>query len=293
MESNNIDKVESITVYTLLDDYAGYETSFYGQHGIAFLLEVIAGDERKRVLFDTGQSGQPILDNMEKLRVNPKDIDLVFLSHCHYDHTGGLIAMLKAIDKPVPVIAHPKIFRRNLVKDQNWRHVGLGATKEEISKFGAEWILDNHPRKLVEGVTTTGEIIQEDKVEFEKELTSHLYTMENGKMVNDTMVDDMSLVIETRGGLVVVSGCSHAGIVSIVRKAIQVAGNKRVKAVVGGYHLIDAKKERLEQTVTILKKLGVEKMYAGHCTGLKAECAFINEFGENFEKLHSGKVVEF
>ena len=201
--------------------------------------------------------------------------------------------MLKAIDKPVPVIAHPSIFRRNLVKDQDWRHVGLGATKEEISKFGAEWILDNHPRKLVEGVTTTGEIIQEDKVEFEKELTSHLYTMENGKMVNDTMVDDMSLVIETRGGLVVVSGCSHAGIVSIVRKAIQVAGNKRVKAVVGGYHLIDAKKERLEQTVTILKNLGVEKIYAGHCTGLKTECALLKEFGENFEKLHSGKALEF
>ena len=156
VEKDTIGKVDALTIYTLLEDYAGYETTFYGQHGVSFLIDVAAGNMRRRILFDTGQSGKPILYNMGKLGLNPKEIDMIFLSHCHYDHTGGLVEILKAVGRKVPVVAHPNIYRRNLVKEQNFRHVGIKETKEETEKYGTEWILDSQPRKLMEGITTTG-----------------------------------------------------------------------------------------------------------------------------------------
>ena len=291
VEKNNFGKADDLTIYTILDDYAGYETTFYGQHGISFLIDVAAGNMRRRILFDTGQSGKSILHNVERMGLNPKEIDTIFLSHCHYDHTGGLAEILKAIDREVTVVAHPKIFRRNLVEKKDFRHVGIPYTKEEIEKYGAKWILDAQPRKLMESVTTTGEIPKEERVDFEKEVTLGLYTVEDGKMVKDDMLDDMSLAIKTREGLVVVSGCSHAGIVSITKKSKQVTGSQEVKAVIGGYHLIDAEDERIEKTVKNLKELEVKEIYTGHCTGLRAECKFLKEFGGRFEKLHSGKVL--
>jgi len=283
--------VDALTIYTLLEDYAGYETTFYGQHGISFLIDVTSENMRRRILFDAGQSGKPILYNMGKMGLNPREIDTIFLSHCHYDHTGGLVEMLKAVGRKVPVVAHPKIFRRNLVKEENFKHVGIKETKEETEKYGAEWILDSQPIKLMEGVTTTGEILKEERVDFEKEVTLGLYTIEDGMIIRDEMLDDISLVIRTGGGLVIVSGCSHAGIVSITKKAKQITGSHEVKAVVGGYHLIDAEDERIEKTVKNLRELEVKKIYTGHCTGLKAECKFFREFGGRFEKLHSGKII--
>jgi len=292
VEKDTLGKVDTLTVYTLLEDYAGYETTFHGQHGISFLIEVTNGSMRRRILFDAGQSGKPILHNMKNLKLDPKEIDMIFLSHCHYDHTGGLVEILKAVGKKVPVVAHPNIFRRNLVKEENLRHVGIKETKEETEKYGAEWILDSQPRKLMEGIITTGEIPKEERVDFEKEVTLGLYTIEDGMLIRDEMLDDISLVIQTGEGLVIVSGCSHAGIVSITNKSKQITGNLKVKAIIGGYHLIDAEDERIKKTVMNLKELEV-KIYTGHCTGLRAECEFLREFGVRFEKLHSGKIIRF
>jgi len=290
VEKDTLGKVDKLTVYTLLEDYVGYETTFYGQHGISFLIEVVTGNMRRRILFDAGQSGKPILYNMGNLRLNPKEIDMIFLSHCHYDHTGGLVEILKAVGRKVPVVAHPNIFRRNLVKEEKFRHVGIKETKEETEKYGAVWILDSQPRKLMEGIITTGEIPKAERVDFEKEVTLGLYTIEDGMLIRDEMLDDISLVIQTGEGLVIVSGCSHAGIVSITNKSKQITGSPKVKAIIGGYHLIDAEDERIKKTVKSLKELEV-KIYTGHCTGLRAECEFLREFGVRFEKLHSGKII--
>ncbi|MEA1964365.1 MAG: MBL fold metallo-hydrolase, partial [Candidatus Aerophobetes bacterium] len=106
-----IGKAESVKIYTLLEDYAGYETSFYAQHGISFLIDVKNKSLSKRILFDVGQSATPILHNMELLGINPNTIDMIFLSHCHYDHTGGLVEILKSVKEGVPIVAHPDIFR--------------------------------------------------------------------------------------------------------------------------------------------------------------------------------------
>lgn len=272
-------------VTVLVEDYSGYESPFLAQHGVSFLIE----KGGRRILFDTGQSAEPVLHNMGLLGVEPGSIDYVFLSHCHYDHTGGLLGILKAIGKRVPIIAHPMIFRRHFVTRPYLREVGVPFGREEIESL-AELYLTADPVEIVEGVYSTGEIREREG--FER-ANIGVYTVKDGRIVEDELLDDMSLVAKTSNGPVVISGCSHAGIVGIVKHAIRLTGEKRVKAVIGGFHLIDASEERIKRTVEEFQKLGVEEVYTGHCTGLRAEAAFLQAYGRRFHKLHSGMVIDF
>jgi len=273
-------------IYVLVEDYSGYESPFLAQHGVSFLIE----KDGKGILFDTGQSAEPILHNMKLLGLDPSlHIDYIFLSHCHYDHTGGLLGILKAIGRRVPVIAHPSIFRRHFVMKPYLRDVGIPSRREKVEEL-ADLYLSHRPLEIVEGVYSTGEI--RSREDFEQGHVG-VYTLKDGQVVEDSIMDDMSVVVKTPEGLVIVSGCSHAGIVSIVKHAIQMTGEKRVRAVIGGFHLIDASDERIERTVREFQELGVEEVYTGHCTGLRAEAAFMEAYGGRFHKLHSGMVMEF
>ena len=274
-----------VKIYTLVDDYSGYESPFLGHHGISFLIE----HRGKRILFDTGQSEKPVLYNMSMLGLEPEDIDYIFLSHCHYDHTGGLLGMLKAIKKRVPIIAHPLIFRKHFVMKPYLRHVGIPFSKEEIEKFGELYLVDE-PFQIVEGIYLTGEIRKRE--DFEK-ATLDLYRVKDGKVVRDELLDDMSLVVNIREGLVIISGCSHAGIVGTIKRAIEITGVREVRAVIGGFHLVEASGDRIRQTIEAFRVLGVKEVYTGHCTGLRAEAEFLKAYGDRFHKLHSGMVIEF
>ncbi|EHP84393.1 MBL fold metallo-hydrolase [Methanotorris formicicus] len=274
-----------VKIYVLLEDYSGYESPFYAQHGISFLIE----HGGKSILFDVGQEAKPILHNMRRLGLEPNNIDYIFLSHCHYDHTGGLLEMLKAIGKRIPIIAHPMIFRKHFVIKPCLMDVGVPFEREEIEQY-AELFLTNEPIQILEGVYSTGEV--REREDFEK-TNLEVYTLKDGKLIRDELLDDMSLVIRTSEGLVIISGCSHAGIVSIVKHAIKITGEKRIRSVIGGFHLIDASDERIIKTVEKLKKLDVEEVYTGHCTGLKAEAEFLTDYGEKFHKIHSGMIIEF
>ena len=290
-------EVDKLKVYTLAEDYAGYNSPFWAQHGVSFLVEVESNDAKRRILFDTASYAEPILFNMKLLNINPKTIDMIILSHNHFDHTGGLLGIMKEINKEIPIFAHPNIFKVSFATDPEFLYVGIpplrGGSKEEIEKLGGTWILSRDPIHLMPGIFILGEITKEEKVEFEKKVTIGLYRLEKGRLVPDEVEDEIGLAINTKKGLVVIGGCSHPGIVSMVQKAIKISGIDQVYAVIGGFHLVDADDERIQDTVNALKKMGVKKVYTGHCTGLKAEGMFANEFGGDFEKLHCGKVMVF
>lgn len=273
-----------VKIYTLADDYAGYNSPFWAQHGVSFLVEV----EGKKILFDTASYAEPILFNMKLLNLNPRDIDMIVLSHNHFDHTGGLLGILREINRKVPIFAHPEIFKVSFALEPEFMYAGTPRLKEEAEKLGGIWILTRDPITLMPGVFTLGEIKEEEKVEFEKGSTG-LFKIEDGRVIEDKVEDEIGLAINTRKGLVVLAGCAHPGIVSMVKKAIKLSGNDKVYAVLGGFHLINAEDSRIEKTVEAFKELEVKKVYAGHCTGLKAESRFAQELGDRFEKLHSGK----
>jgi 7,8-dihydropterin-6-yl-methyl-4-(beta-D-ribofuranosyl)aminobenzene 5'-phosphate synthase len=272
-------------IHTLVEDYSGYESPFLAQHGVSFL---ITGE--KTILFDVGQKAFPLLYNMGKLGLDPSTIDYIFLSHCHYDHTGGLRDVLKAINKKIPVIAHSTIFRPHFSEKQS-ENVGMPFRRETIQEYG-QLVLRDTPFEIMKNAYSTGEITHRE--DFEKEATRqlHLYTLENGNPVKDWLIDDMSVVMKTPEGLVIVTGCSHAGVVSIVHHAVSMTHEKRIKAVIGGFHLINAEEEYIEKTAEALRAQKVKALYTGHCTGLRAEARFLDLWGEDFHKLHSGLVID-
>ncbi len=287
-----IGKVDRVEITTLIEDYAGYETPFLAQHGISILLDAKSGDTRKRVLMDVGQSSGPILHNMSILGIDPASIDVIFLSHCHYDHTKGLTGILQEIKKEeLPIVAHPTIFRQNYVLKPYLHHIGITQenSEERIRENGGRLVLVKEPFELLPGVISTGEV--ERTTDFEVS-TVGAYNLEGAKLVKDQMLDDMSLTVNVRGkGLVIVTGCAHAGIINIIRHSMRITRVDGIEGVIGGFHLINASEESIEKTVRALAKIDPGWVLAGHCTGFAANKRMSTALGDKFSLLHAGKTI--
>ena len=298
--NTKLGQADKVVINTLLENHSGSEPNFLAQHGVSFLIEVTVNNITKRILFDTGQSAEVVIHNMKNLDINPGMIDMIALSHCHSDHTGGVVGMLKEMHKQnIPILAHPSLFDVHLVpgtgpKPRNWlpRPIGMMGenTEENIRTYGGFPTLVSRPFELMPGVLWAGEI--ERVTDFEKIPTLVTRIIKDGEVLEDTIIDDTALAINVEGdGLYIVSGCSHSGIVNIVKQCIKFSQVAKVKTVVGGFHLMNANIDRIEKTVKALKDLHVEKVYSGHCTGFKAQTAIYHEFGDDFEELYSGKII--
>jgi 7,8-dihydropterin-6-yl-methyl-4-(beta-D-ribofuranosyl)aminobenzene 5'-phosphate synthase len=290
---NPSDLLSSLKVTVLAEDSVQYESPLLGQHGISFLLEARTQDVCKRILVDVGQNPSALLHNMRLLGIQPSGIDALFLTHCHYDHTQGTVEVLKAIGKKgFPVVAHPDTFRPHYVKDPYLRHVGVMPedSQPRIEEAGGLLFQTTDPFPFVPGLITTGEVRRQ--TEFE-EVGIALFTLAGGRVVQDTMKDDISLVAQVRDkGLVIVTGCSHAGIVNIVKHSAEMTGERRIAAILGGFHLLSASEERIGKTVAALSQFDIELMSAGHCTGFKAQAALYQTFKDRFKPLQTGVTFE-
>jgi 7,8-dihydropterin-6-yl-methyl-4-(beta-D-ribofuranosyl)aminobenzene 5'-phosphate synthase len=284
-----IGELNSLKITVLTEDSVLYESHYLGQHGVSFLLEGAKGSDVMRILVDVGQNSQALLNNMKLMNISPAIIDAVVLTHCHYDHTQGVARMLKEIGRrDIQVIAHRDIFRLNFVTDPYLRHVGImpGDSREEIEKAGGSLLLTKGPVKLMSGITTTGEVKRQ--TDFE-EVGIALKTIEGGEVVDDQMLDDISVVANVNGkGLVIVTGCSHAGIVNIARHAVELTGCDKIEGILGGLHLVDAPDDRIRRTSEELSKLNPRWVCAGHCTGFKAQVELYLAFRERFSPLQTG-----
>ncbi|HDD31682.1 MAG TPA: MBL fold metallo-hydrolase, partial [Thermococcus litoralis] len=149
----DVGKVDKLRIYVLAEDYAGYNSPFLAQHGISFLIEVKFNGNRRRVLFDVGSYAEPLLFNMKLLSIDPKNIDMIVLSHSHFDHTGGLLGIMKEIGKEIPIFAHPNIFKVSFATEPEFTYAGIpplrGGSKEEIEKLGGVWVLSRDPIRLM------------------------------------------------------------------------------------------------------------------------------------------------
>ena len=285
--------LDSLAVTVLAEDTVGYETPYLGQHGISLYLTAMRDGRITNVLFDVAQHPEPLLANMEMLGIDPSSVDAVVLSHCHYDHTQGLASVVKAIGKnDLPVIGHRDLFRPHFISNPSLRCIGVPAKDgpDEIREAGGVFFPVTGSFEISPGLVTSGEVVR--KTEYEG-VGMALKTLVDGEVVTDEVLDDLSLYASVGDkGLVVLTGCSHAGIVNITRQGRDHTGLNVVEAVIGGFHLIEASDEKIRKTAEGLAELEIQRLHAGHCTGFKAQMELARVFGERFAPMRTGDRYE-
>lgn len=260
------------------------------EHGLAFLVEVEADGRGRTVLMDTGSS-QALLNNLSRLKIETEKIDAIVISHGHPDHTGGLLPLLKDLNRSVPVIAHPDAVRPSVWIRSLGRVRGpyLPPSEGQVEEAGGRLILTKGAFPLFTGTVTSGEA--ERREEYEG--LSRVYYVREETMEESPIRDDQSLVVRVKDkGLVVLSGCGHSGIVNTVRHAQRLAEVGRVYAVLGGFHLVNASDMRMDRTIEALRSIGPKILSPMHCAGFKFMSRVAHELPESFVQNCVGTRIE-
>lgn len=276
---------DAVTVTVLVDNEAG--DGLTAEHGLALWIEA-AG---QRILFDTGQGGA-LVPNARKLGVALETTDVIILSHGHYDHTDGLPAALD-LGPGARVVMHPEslVTRYSIKSSGPARAVGVSAaTRAAIERVPAERITwSAQPLVVTPNVAVTGTIAR--RSEFE-DVDGPFYLDERRERP-DLIVDDQALWVNTAEGLIVCVGCSHAGLINTLNAVREAAGTSRIRAIIGGFHLLNARGPRLEQTFAALQLMSPELLVPGHCTGRKAVDGLRRAFGSRVSACRCGIRFQF
>jgi 7,8-dihydropterin-6-yl-methyl-4-(beta-D-ribofuranosyl)aminobenzene 5'-phosphate synthase len=260
-------EARTLKITVLVTNVAGDPRLGEGEWGYSALVEV----DGHKILYDTGASSDMVLRNAKALRIDLSDVEEVVLSHNHWDHVGGLMSLRREFANTNPramsrVHVGANIFEPRLNEageDQN----GLRLIKAQYLTTGGVFIIHDQPTELFPGVWLTGPV---PRPNVEKNWNPGLSLATAQGRVEDNVPEDSALVFNTNEGIVILTGCGHAGIVNIVEYARTIAGNKPLLAVIGGLHLFNASDQTLVWTGAKLKSYRIENLLAGHCTGIEA-----------------------
>jgi len=276
----------ALRVCVLVND-ATRDEPWLAEHGVAFWVEVVGGTQPYCFLFDTGRTAQVLAHNARAMHVDWSAAEAVVISHGHNDHTGGLLEALKACGRRVPVILHPDALLPKLKTVPILRTIGAPHRWDQVGETGC-LLATREPVQLVAGVQTSGEIPRTTAFEGPEEF----HTLRDGRLERDDLRDDLALFIHLPDvGLVVVTGCAHAGIVNTIRHGLALTGATRLRAVIGGFHLLQTPPAEVARIVAAFRELGVARVGATHCTGPEAIKLFKETYGDRFISGGVGTVV--
>lgn len=239
-----------------------------GEWGYSALVEV----DGHQILFDTGANPDVVLRNAREMGIDLSTVEDVVLSHNHADHVGGLVALRRALMAKNPAAMSRAHLSANAFQqrfDKTGKdHNGLAPIRAEYEKLGGHFVLHAGPTELVPGVWFTGPVPRGHPETNWSTEGLKLHTPAGD--VEDNVPEDAALVFDTEDGIVVLTGCGHAGIVNISEYAQKIVGAKPVFTVIGGLHLFTKDDKTVDWTGEQLKRLGVKYLLAGHCTGIEA-----------------------
>lgn len=233
-------------IKVLFDSY-GLDDRFSSGWGVSFLID-------NRVLFDTGENGEKLVKNMQILKVNPKDLESVVISHDHWDHQGGLWKILE-INPKIKIYACTD-FSKNF--------------KDRVRSYGSRIMEPKGFTEILPGIYSTGQMV--------------------GIYANQDL-PEQGLFVRTQKGLIIITGCAHPGIIRIIESIKRTVPDK-IHLVLGGFHLMDMHKMDIRNIVTGFKKLGIQKVAPTHCTGNRGVGLFREEYGENCLDVKIGQGLE-
>lgn len=268
----------------LVDNTAGGLRGTVAEHGFAAWISQNGG----QTLFDTG-AGQALPLNARCLNKDFQQLERVILSHGHWDHTGGLPTVLAARET-TEIIAHPGIFLERFSKRSRsaaspYREVGIPFTRTELEQAGAQFILHTAFTKVAPGLWFSGEIPRPTGWQTSD---PGLVLKQEGAEVTDPMADDASLLFETLSGPVVLLGCAHAGVETILPYLAKQSGHSAFHAVIGGTHLMHADAARIDTVIAVFERYQVQQIVATHCTGFPTMARFYQHFGRRFQLSRVG-----
>lgn len=243
------------------------------QHGFAMLVTVTRAGRDHRLLYDAGMTPDGVCANMHRLGLSPGDIEIVVLSHGHSDHITGLDGFIRAVGPAnLPMVVHPAVWTKRRIAIPGLLEFELPSpSRRALLDAGFEILERQQPSLLFDGsVLITGEV--ERTTGFEHGMPFHQALADGAWGPDPLVADDQALVVNVRGhGLVVLTGCGHAGIVNILRYARRLTGVDRLAAVAGGFHLSGPGLEPvIAPTIDAVAALAPELIVPAHCTGWQA-----------------------
>lgn len=266
---------------TLIDSY------LTGEPGVSYFIEL----DDKKYLFDTGYSAA-FIGNAQTLGLDLRQLQSIILSHGHNDHTWGLGHLIQHYDRinhvaeeKIRLIAHPQAF---LPKHFENKAIGGNFPADCYSSYVTK-IESAEPYQVAERLIFLGEIPRSNHIEAQSPIGETIDCC--GRSTADFVLDDSALVYIAKEGIVVITGCSHSGICNIIDYAIQLTGKRRVLAVIGGFHLLNAKLQVMQHTARYFAKLDAVALYPCHCTDLQAKVVLSQV--ANVQEVGVGMVLNF
>jgi len=273
---------------------SGVPDGLIAEPGFSALVRIDKGGREHTLLFDTGVSPSGVVENMRRLGIAPADVEVIVLSHGHWDHVTGMEGLARELGRSkLPVMIHPEFWARRRLRFPGLDPAELPATsRSALEDLGFAIVEERRPSFLLDGaVLITGEV--DRTTQFETGFNGHEALRGAEWQPDPLILDDQALVLSLRDrGLVVLSGCGHAGIVNTVRYVRTLTGIDAVAAVIGGFHLSGPMFEPIiDPTVDALADLSPTLLVPAHCTGWRAVHRLAARFPEAFVMSTVGTTI--